>query len=154
MTKEKLLLKYKSAIIPQKTFEEIQIWLKNKYDVEEISLSEFTSTFIKHMKFNALHAITNKTQQLTPDDFKFVAYKLLDTEKNKFYNNILFIDGFTEKIVYIILERKTGYNLVNHSKIQLELTIAQGISQYDYENDTDVLLNYISCMDRLDKKEY
>ncbi len=155
MTKEKLLLRYKPAITPcKKTFEETQIWLKSKYDVEEISLSEFTSAFIKHMKFNALHAITNKTLQLRFDTFKFVAYKLLETEKNKSYNSILFTNGFTEKFVYIILEQETGYNLANHSKIQLELTIAQGISQYDYDNNTDVLLNYISCIDRLDKKEY
>ena len=137
---------YKSQIIPgYKSFEETLKWLSEKVDIIEIPLSSFTNFFLESQKFNAVNAITNNNLHLSSEDFEFIAYKLLSTSKNEAYN---------KKLVYILFELRTGYVISNSAKLQLEIVIQQGIGQYDYENNTEYLLYYISCLDRLKNKEY
>ena len=147
-----ILEHYKPMISPkEKNFEELHHWLEVKVDIEEIPLSAFTTAFIKHLDFNAENAITNAAQ-LKAADFIFTAYKLLPTKKNETYNAKL--NGKKEKFIYVILEEKTGYILTNNAKLHLELTIEKGISQNDYDHDTARLMEYISCIEHLEKKEY
>ena len=125
---------YKSQIIPGfKSFEETLKWLSEKVDIIEIPLSSFTNFFLESQKFNAINAITNNNLHLSSEDFGFIA------------------DG---KFVYILFELRTRYVISNSAKLQLEIVIQQGIGQYDYENNTEYLLYYISCIDRLKNKEY
>ena len=77
---------------------------------------------------------------------------MLPTEKNRAYNAALKSTG--EKYIYVIFERNTGYISTNSAQLQLELSVEQGVSQYDYDNDTDMFLYYITCLDRLKKEEY
>lgn len=90
--------------------------------------------------------------QLSVGDFLFVAYKALHTEKNRDYNSIL--QNTNEKFVHVVFEKKTGYILTNNSKLHLELSIFKGVTQYDYDNNTDRLLEYVTCIDMLKKHEY
>ncbi|MDR1615639.1 MAG: hypothetical protein LBR98_01265 [Syntrophomonadaceae bacterium] len=153
---ESLLAQYKPKISPGlKSAEVLQQSLKRCLDIERIPLTVFSESFIQHLYYNALHAITNKDAQLTSDEFSFIAYKLLRSEKNKEYiANINEHGGTGEKFIYVIFEEKTGYVLVNNGKLHLEITIEFGVSQYDYDNNTERLLHYIGCVERLAKKEY
>jgi len=150
-----LIEQYKAEIIPvRKSFDEMLHLIASKADVEKIHISDFTDAFVKSLYFNARNAITNNSMQLSVDDFEFCAYSLMKSPKNNAYwNSIACVDP-SENSIYIVLEKKTGFILTNHSKLHLELVIAQGISPYDYENDTDMLVFYLSCIDRLAKHEY
>jgi len=150
---ENLLAHYKPTITPQyKSVEDMQKWLESHLDVEEISLTEFSDAFIEHLNYNSTNAITNSDLQLTAEDFLFVAYRIMHTEKNKEYNADL--QKTNDNYIHVIFEKKTECFFTNNSKLFLELSIEQGISQYDYENDTIRLLHYVSCIDRLAKFEY
>ena len=150
---ENLIALYKPQIIPQhKDISDLYNWLNNRLDIEEVPLTEFSNSFIKQLNFSAANAITNKELKLKTDQFQFVSYRLLPTDKNYVYNAILRQTG--EKYIYVIFERNTGYISTNNAQLHLELSVEQGVRQYDYDNDTDMLLYYITCVDRLKKKEY
>lgn len=44
--------------------------------------------------------------------------------------------------------------LYEQHQLSLELTVEQGVSRYDDDNPTDMVLYCITCPDRLKKKEY
>ena len=149
--REEVISNENSQVSPGfKSFEETLKWLSEKVDIIEIPLSSFTNFFLESQKFNAINAITNNNLHLSSEDFEFIAYKLLSTSKNEAYNEKL----EDEKFVYILFELRTRYVISNSAKLQLEIVIQQGIGQYDYENNTEYLLYYISCIDRLKNKEY
>lgn len=150
---ENIIAFYKSQIIPQyKDIVALRSWLNKHLDIEEVPLTEFSNSFIKQLNFSATNAITNKELKLKAEQFQFVSYRLLPTDKNYVYNAVL--SKTREKYIYVIIERNTGYISTNNAQLHLELTIEQGVSQYDYDNNTDMLLYYITCVDRLHKKEY
>ena len=150
---QNLIALYKPQIIPQqKSISDLQTWLQKRFDVEEIPLSEFSDAFWKQLTFSATNAITNRRFKITNDKLNFIAYRLPLTEKNK-----AFLNGtrnVKDQFIYVIFESNTGFISTNHAHLHLELSVEQGISQYDYDNDTEMLIYYITCMDKLQKKEY
>ena len=150
---EKLIALYKPQVITQhKDISDLCSWLIGHLDIEEFPFTEFSNSFINQLNFSAVNAITNQKLKLTAEQFQFVSYRLLPTEKNRAYNAALKSTG--EKYIYVIFERNTGYISTNSAQLQLELSVEQGVSQYDYDNDTDMFLYYITCLDRLKKEEY
>lgn len=148
-----LIALYKPQIIPQhKDVSDLCSWLNSHLDIEEFPFTEFSNSFINQLNFSAVNAITNQKLKLTAEQFQFVSYRLLPTEKNRVYNASLGNTG--EKYIYVIFERNTGYISTNNALLQLELSVEQGVSQYDYDNNTDIFLYYITCLERLKKKEY
>lgn len=148
-----LISLYKPQISPkQKTISELCAWLNSRLDIDELPLSKFSNSFIKQISQSAIKAITNAELNLTAEQLQFVSYRLLPSEKNSVYNEALC--GTSERYIYVIFEENTGYILTNNSQLHLELSVEQGISQYDYDNTTSRFLYYISCIDRLAKKEY
>lgn len=154
-SKENMVSKLKHSVISgKKTPSDLADWIKTKFDVKLISFSKFSDAFFSSIKFNALHAITNKYLCLSEGDFEFVLYQIIENEKSNVYYDSFDLRNAGEEFIFIILERKTGYVFTNHNKLQLELVMEQGISQYDYDNETDVFVNYLSCIDRINKGEY
>lgn len=150
---ENLIALYKPQIIPQqKNILELHGWLSSHFNIEEFPLTEFSNSFIKQLYFSVANAITNEKLRLKAEQFQFVSYRLLPTDKNCVYNAVLHKIG--EKYIYVIFEKNTGYISTNNAQLHLELSVEQGVSQYDYDNNTDIFLYYITCIDRLQKKEY
>lgn len=150
---ENLLATYKTQIIPRrKDFFELQNWIVQNLDVEEMPLTDFSNAFIKQLILSAKNAITNSECQLSESQFQFISYRLKKTAKNCIYNADLRNSGNT--FIYIIVERNTGFISTNNAKLHLELTVEQGISQIDYDSNSDYLLYYVRCIERLLKNEY
>lgn len=148
-----LISLYKPQIKPkQKSISELYAWLNNHLDIDEFPLTEFSNSFVKQLKLSAAKAITNAELNLAVEQLQFVAYRLLLSEKNSAYNEVLCESK--AKFIYVIFEKRTGYISTNNSQLLLELSVEQGISQYDYDNTTSRFLYYITCVDRLAKKEY
>lgn len=53
-----------------------------------------------------------------------------NAKSNKYYN-----DDFCEKFVYIIFEEHTGYIFSNSNQLFLELEVAQGVSQTEFDHE-------------------
>jgi len=145
-----MLAKYKPHIVPgQKSSEEMRTWLEASYDVEEISLADFSSSFQYAMRYNAEHAYLNQSLGFTKKDFLFTVYKVMDTIRNR----DLGLERTTcEDFSYILWETKTGYMYSNCPKLFSEYIVVQGISQEEYDNDTPYLLYYIKHLDSVQGK--
>ena len=129
-------------------------WLEDAYDAELITMNEFSDHLAKMMRFNAFHTEANKALQVAEDDMQFIPYRLRETAKNAVLfetsSSYLNYGGY----VYVIIEVKTGYIFCNHNKLFLELVIEQGVSQFDYDNETLMLRWYLDCMERLALGKY
>ena len=109
------------------------------------STCPFSAYFVKSLYFNAFHAITNYVPALKPEDFCFVAYKLLDSARNTAYNQVQM--GIKEKFVYFILERKTGYIMCNSPQLFWEGMVKRGIGPEEYETEPAFLMYYLDCVE-------
>ena len=131
---EKLIALYKPQVIPQhKDVSDLCSWLNGHLDIEEFPFTEFSNSFINQLNFSAVNAITNQKLKLTAEQFQFVSYRLLPTEKNRAYNAALKSTG--EKYIYVIFERNTGYISTNLSLIHICNWISYCFSQLDSIND-------------------
>ena len=150
---DRLIAEYKPKIIPKsKNIMELQKWLECNVAVERMSVTDFTPAFINHLYYNVVHSHRNEELQLSEEDFDFIAYRLCPVESNAEYAKAL--KATHEKYIYVVFETKTDFILSNSSKLFLELMIQCGVSQYDYDNNTLRLLEYVSCLNRYEKKEY
>ena len=112
---------------------ELQEWLNKKADIEEVKLTDFSDAFAKMLNYNALNcllnngAITDSTQLKFPD---------------------------SDSYIYVVFEQETGYMVSNCAKLQWELTIARGVSDFDIEHRTIRFLEYQASISHLNLKEY
>lgn len=148
-----LLAKYKPGIRPgKKSVLELQAWLEARYDVEPMPLREFSEAFRRGCLYcSAARAITNWKLQLPQSAFDFAAYRVLETEKNR---RLGLQCGDSFDYLYVVMERKTGFLSSNSAKLFDEMTVAQGVTQADYDADSYALLHYVTCLDCLEKGEY
>ena len=54
----------------------------------------------------------------------------------------------------MVFEQETGYMVSNCAKLQWELTIARGVSDFDIEHRTIRFLEYQASISHLNLKEY
>ncbi len=172
--KDVLIKKYKDLIRPvQKTTQEHINWLKMIADIEKIELSKFSrwdiDMFYKNTYYSLLN-LTPKTKELKSnfaednfsakyksDEFIFHCYRLLRNEKNNVYYNNNYVHNFTDEnvnYIYVIFEEKTGVFYCNSNKLALELIISKGVTKYDYDNDTILLIELLSSIEFLRRQEY
>jgi len=64
------------------------------------------------------------------------------------------VKGVRVKAVIIVFETKTNTVYCECNKLQLELAIFKGISKHDFENKTDMLMDYLSKLDFYSKDEF
>lgn len=155
--RDPLLKKYKHKIIPgEKNVDELIKYLKNKVDIVEISTTELVKSILQFITYNVVHCIRNKQPKLSEDELNFVAYKLIRNDKgNSYYQyDYVHINGQEDDLIFVVFETRTGSIYSNSNKLQLELFVEQGVSQYDYENETLVLISYLSYLDRYSNEEY
>lgn len=151
-----LINKYKFKITPgEKTVEELILFLKGKVDITETVITELTQSILEHVKYNVIHGIRNQ-DNLSADDLNFNVFKLLKNEKSNSYYQYYVpnIANYNDNTIYIVFEKKTRSIYTNNNKLLLELFIERGISQYDYDNNTNLLSAYLFHLDTYSKGEY
>lgn len=141
-----LIKKYKNpSIIGKKSTEEVIIYLKQKYIIKDIT-QNISDNQIKRFKFNVMHSLDG--ENISPEDIKFQAYRVeRSTESMKYYKEM----DDDEKI-YVYIDEASGCIESNSSGLFTELELYKGISQYDYDKNTDKLIAYLTNLK--DWKEY
>ena len=75
---------------------------------------------------------------------KFHAYRVEDSTASKEY----YQEMDDEEKIYVYIDEASGYIESNCSGLFTELALYKGISQYDYDNNTDKLIEYLThCKD-------
>ena len=120
---------------------ELQEWLNKKADIEEVKLTDFSDAFAKMLNYNALNCLLNNGAITDSIQLKFHLYHL---------RNIPDSDSY----IYVVFEQETGYMVSNCAKLQWELTIARGVSDFDIEHRTIRFLEYQASISHLNLKEY
>ena len=101
-----------------------------KADIEEVKLTDFSDAFAKMLNYNALNCLLNNGAITDSSQLKFHLYHLRNTDQNAPYYNIPDSDSY----IYVVFEQETGYMVSNCAKLQWELTIARGVSDFDIEH--------------------
>ena len=137
-----LIKKYKNpSIIGEKSIEEVIDYLKQKFVIKDIT-QKISDIEIKRFKFNIVHSLDG--ENISPENIKFYAYRVEDSTASKRYYQEMDDD---EKI-YVYIEEISRYIESNSSGLFTELELYKGISQYDYDNNTDKLIEYLThCKD-------
>ena len=129
---------------------ELQEWLNKKADIEEVKLTDSSDAFAKMLNYNALNCLLNNGAITDSTQLKFRLYHLRNTDQNAPYYNIPDSDSY----IYVVFEQETGYMVSNCAKLQWELTIARGVSDFDIEHRTIRFLEYQASISHLNLKEY
>lgn len=61
---------------------------------------------------------------------------------------------FQDDRIYVVFEKGTGYIRSNNNKLLLELFLERGVSQYDFDNDTNWLRSYLFYLESYSNGEY
>nr|WP_294698766.1 hypothetical protein [uncultured Anaerostipes sp.] len=139
---KRLIKKYKNpSIIGEKSIEEVIDYLKQKFVIKDIT-QNISDIEMKICRFNIMHSLDG--ENILPENIKFYAYRVEDSTASKRYYQEMDDD---EKI-YVYIEEISRYIESNSSGLFTELELYKGISQYDYDNNTDKLIEYLThCKD-------
>ena len=136
----------------KKSIEELENWLKERLDVQQIPLTSFTEFFVSQLWNWAANHAGNENTPVDPDKFQFVCYRLLDTARNAEYNQYTFCTH--EPYIYVIFEKTADYLYSNCTKLDLELFAERGYSDADRRNNTFRFRHYEMCAGMLERHEY
>ena len=126
-----LIKKYKNpSIIGEKSIEEVIAYLKQKFVIKDIT-QKISDIEIKRFKFNIVHSLDG--ENISPENIKFYAYRVEDSTASKEY----YQEMDDEEKIYVYIDETSGYIESNCSGLFTELALYKGISQYDYDNNTD-----------------
>ena len=135
---KRLIKKYKNpSIIGEKSIEEVIDYLKQKFVIKDIT-QNISDIEMKICRFNIMHSLDG--ENILPENIKFYAYRVEDSTASKRYYQEMDDD---EKI-YVYIEEISRYIESNSSGLFTELELYKGISQYDYDNNTDKLIEYLT----------
>ena len=149
-------MKNEHKITPgEKSVENLIDFLKGKVDIVETEITELTKSIFKHIIHNAVHGNQNQ-KNLTANELNFIVYKVLKNNRsNSYYQSYIpKVDHSEDVTIYVVFEKKTRGIYTNSNILFLELSIERGVSQYDYDNDTDLFKGYLFYLDSYSKGEY
>lgn len=137
-----LIKKYKNpSIIGEKSIEEVIAYLKQKFVIKDIT-QKISDIEIKRFKFNIVHSLDG--ENISPENIKFHAYRVEDSTASKKY----YQEMDDEEKIYVYIDEASEYIESNCSGLFTELALYKGISQYDYDNNTDKFIEYLThCKD-------
>ena len=133
-----LIKKYKnSSIIGEKSTEEVIAYLKEKFIIKDIT-QVILDIEIKRFKFNIIHSLDG--ENISSEDIKFHAYHVERSKASKRY----YKEMDDDVKIYVYIDEASGCIESNSCGLFTELELYKGISQYDYDNNTDKLIEYLT----------
>lgn len=150
--------KYKHKITPgEKSIEELIEYLKHKTDIVEIATTVLPASYLHHMIYNVLHCLRNEELNISADELNFVIYKIIRNHKSNSYYQYDYahlLDFQEDDFIFVVFETRTGVIHCNSGKLMIELIIEQGVSQYDYDNETRLFNVYLAYLDQYSNGDY
>lgn len=159
-----LMKKYKHKITPgEKSVEELIDFLKGKVDIVETATTELDQSFYEYYIIGNVVRGTN--ENLIANELNFIIYKVLKNNRsNPYYQcyvpnirnpeNPENLKNPEDAPIYVVFEKRTRRIYTNSNRLRLELYIERGVSQYDYDNDTDLLHSYLFYLHSYSTGEY
>lgn len=133
MSYEEQVRMFKSKVpIGIKEVPELVELLRTKVDLVEIAPEDMPKSLIESSGYNATHCILNDELHLKPEELSFVVYRVVDNAKSKEY---LAKEHHEDYFVFVIFEHRTGYMWSNSTRIFLEMELARGVSQQEYDSE-------------------
>ena len=126
-------------IVPgTKSPEELRVWLEGHLDVERMPLEKVSQTRLWAMRYNI------ETQLgIDGSELEFVAYRILDTERNAPYleeGKCVRVGIFEPRI---LMELTTGYLETTSNRLFDEYVVERGVSEKDLAEENYRLLDYL-----------
>jgi len=149
-------MKNEHKITPgEKSVENLIDFLKGKVDIVETEITKLTKSIFKHIIQNVVHGNQNK-ENSTSNELDFIVYEVVKNNRsNSYYQSYIpKVDHSENVTIYVVFEKKTRGIYTNSNILFLELSIERGVSQYDYDNDTDLFKGYLFYLDSYSKGEY
>lgn len=134
--KQSLKEKYSQYLKPQKSLAEVEDYLKQRFDMKNVSLEEEDPIFLHIAKLNCLHSLKNQKLNLNIDEFTFVAYEILQNKKSEDDYKLSRECLGKDTKIFVLIEKNTEEITSNWEKLKIELIIERGICQYHCEKET------------------
>ena len=132
-----LIKKYKDpSIIGERSAEEVIHYLKQKFIIKDIKQS-ISDDQMKVFIFNVIHSMDG--ENALPKDIKLRAYSIEYATSSKIY----YEEMNDDMKIYVYIDEYTGCIESNSVRLFTELELYKRISQYDYDNNTDKLIEYL-----------
>jgi len=140
------------------TFSEMCSFLEENMSAVKIDFNLISEITRRMMKVSIGHYLRENKPDLSLDKLQFAAYEIPREGKGAEYYNYphisQIVEGHDHNSIYVILEKHIDYINCNCNKLFLDLTIKRGVSEYDYENNTMRLIEYLSRIEALEQKWY
>ena len=139
--KNKLIKKHKKSLTPGiKTTDELIRILKNNYSAREIPQENIDTVF---WKYSVLYNL--ESSQSHNGTYNFKVFKIIRDDKSepmyKLWEKINETDE--SDYIFVIFETNTGFITGNCNTLFQFLMIERGIGNYDYDNNTSVMIDYL-----------
>lgn len=126
-------------IVPgTKTPAELRTWLEEHLDLEPEPLEGVSQTRLWAMRHNIESSLG-----IDGSDLEFVAYRILDTERNAPY----LVEGKSARVGIfeprVLMELTTGYLETTSNRLFDEYVVARGVSEQDLAEKSHRLLDYL-----------
>lgn len=132
-----LIKKYKDpSIIGERSAEEVINYLKQKFIIKDIT-QNISDDQMKVFRFNIINSIHG--ENILPKAIKLHAYSVEYSTSSKIYYEEINDDVK----IYVYIDEYTGCIESNSVRLFIELALYKRISQYDYDNNTDKLIEYL-----------
>lgn len=130
---EEQVKRYKHLVpIGVKSGGELIALLQSRYQVEEVPEAELMPHIPEMYKFNAFHCLCNEKLNVPVEEMVMRYFEVITATEDplaQIYPRILYGK-------YVVLEEKTGYFESSDNRLFMELELAQGVSQEDFDNET------------------
>lgn len=114
---------------PKRICELVEL-LKGHVDIIQIESHDLPGHVVQSAYYNAAHSALNAVLRFLPDNMSFLMFQVVQNDKSKRYFAELTQDT---KTIYVIFENNTGYITSNSDLLFIELELARGVSQEDYD---------------------
>ncbi|HBC93183.1 MAG TPA: hypothetical protein DCZ10_09885 [Pelotomaculum sp.] len=118
--------------IGPKSISELVEMLEAKADIKEIAPNELPGYARQTAIYNASHCILNEDLQVKPDNMLLLAFQIIQNEKSSYYYSD---DIMGDDFIYVVFEKHTEYMWSNSQKLFLELELARGVSQHEFDTE-------------------
>lgn len=120
---------------------------------KEFDASQMEYEDIPHLwmhQYNAVHLPKNEQMQLTTEQLKIKAIKILINEQiaqytAKDFTPVMCRDA-EANFLYLAYEEQVDYRYSNSNRLFLEAKLMQGISQDDIDRNTETAMDFFFCL--------
>jgi hypothetical protein len=143
----------------RKTVDEMIVFLEEEVSAIAIDFSQLSEGFQKGFHMGIDLYVESWQLNAKIKDLEFFAYLIPKNQKGSQYYQYpyepMIVEGYGDDLICVILVKPLeDYIFCNCNKLFLDLCVERGIGEYDYENDTMKLVEYLSHFEFLENKWY